>query len=802
MTKPKYNENKITWNTVKLRKYLAIAGVVIVIAIVFYVLVGKRIVRVSDRQQLKELNVILITLDTLRVDYVSAYGKGKANTPAMDGVAGEGVLFERCIAQTPLTLPSHTSILSGSYPLYHQIRDNGGFLVPQNLQMVSEVLQKQGVATAAFIASYVLHSKWGINQGFDTYSDAFDLSKFEKVSLGLVQKRAAEVLRDAEQWLLAFQEKNKANNQNNKNGTRFFTWIHLYDPHTPYDPPSPYKEKYPRQPYRGEVEYLDWQLGLFFEFLKQQGLYDTTLIIMAADHGESLGEHGEHTHGYFIYEPTVHVPLIIRAPFKFPVSRITNTVELIDIAPTILDALGIAIPVSYQGQSLLGLMWGENNRTKNTAYTETYYPRLHFGWSELKALYYGQQEKYILAPKEELYDLKADYGESENLGLKKSYQLKQARSRLQKFIREKSRDAVKPGEAKSMDQEDLQKLAALGYLTSVVDTAGKQDLPDPKGKVQVFNNLAKARDLIAQDRHAEAIALLEAVIASEPHLVDGLLQLGNAYSNIERYQDALNCYYRVLAQKPDYNAAMINVLNMMIRLGQHEKGIEEALRFLKTFPDDHAILNELGTIYVLMGDYARALEVLNRSIASEKINPQAFNHLAGIYIITRDFAKARSFALLAYQINPKLKKVNYHMAQVEEEAGNIPKALEYYKKELEYSPGDYKSAYNLAEDLRKSGRYEEAISYYRIAMESNPGFNISYFMIAKYDLDRRQNLPEAIDLCNKGILIKPVDKYTVFGYYILSDIYSFKGDQVQYRFYFAKAEATKRDLLAKNKWEK
>ncbi|MCK4944198.1 MAG: sulfatase-like hydrolase/transferase, partial [Candidatus Aminicenantes bacterium] len=289
------------------------------------------------------------------------------------------------------------------------------------------------------------------------------------------------MLENAKKWLLINKKK------------KFFTWIHLYDPHTPYDPPSPFKERYRRRPYRGEVEYMDQQLGIFFEFLKKEGFYDKSLIILLSDHGESLGQHGENTHGFFIYEPTARVPLIIRAPFKFSNKKIKNIVELIDVAPTILEALEVPVQSSCQGQSLIGLMFGDKERKKNTAYTETYYPRLHYGWSELKALYYNKNWKYILAPKPELYDLKKDNGEEKNLALIKSPESRKAKEKLRKFIAEKSLGARKPGEVAKLDKDDMQKLASLGYLTAFVNTSGKKNLPDPKGKVQVFNSLAKAR---------------------------------------------------------------------------------------------------------------------------------------------------------------------------------------------------------------------------------------------------------------------------------------------------------------------
>jgi arylsulfatase A-like enzyme/Tfp pilus assembly protein PilF len=785
----KLKEKKKSFDISAIKRYLPFIGLALGLLIVLYILFGTKLSIAYKRKQLKDLNVILITLDTLRADFVSAYEKGKAETPHMDQIAQEGVLFEACITQTPLTLPSHTSILSATYPLYHQVRDNGGFLVPESLEFVSEILQKEGFATSAFIGSYVLHSKWGINQGFDTYSDDFDLSKYKKISLGNVQKRADEVLGNAKKWLLANKKK------------KFFTWIHLYDPHTPYDPPSPFKEKYPRQPYRGEVEYMDHHLGLFFDFLKEEGLYEKSLIIMAADHGESLGQHGENTHGFFIYEPTAWVPLIVRAPFKFPAQRIKNIVELIDLAPTILDALGIPIPSSYQGQSLLSLMFGDKEREKDIAYTETYYPRLHYGWSELKALYYNKNWKYIIAPKQELYDLQKDKRERNNLVLKKSTQARRAKIRIQEFIKDKSKNAIKPGEAGKLDKDDLQKLAALGYVTTFVDTSGRTNLPDPKGKVYVFNYLSEAKKNMAEEKYDEAIEILKKIIEENPQIVDGILQLGNVYSQKKMHEEALNCFYRVLEQKPDYHAAMINVANSLMRLGRFDKGIEEVQRFLKTFPNDHTLLNELGVFYFQKKEYDKALEILNRSIEIERVNPHAFNRLGGIYVIKKDLKKAETFLNKALEINPTLKKLYFNLAQIEEERGNADKAIEYYKKELKNYPDDFKSAYNLGEELRKRGRYEEAVKYYRKSINSNPHFNISYFMIAKYYLDRRTGLEEAVELCEKGIKIKPPNKYTTFGYYILADIYSFKGDQAKSRSYFSKGEELKRTLMQKNQWE-
>lgn len=785
---PLTGKGKFPFSKIPLKRIISYLAIVTAVALVFFIFIGPGVKSSINRGKLKDLNVIFITLDTLRADFVGVYKKGKAETPSMDAVANEGVVFENCISQSPLTLPSHTTMLTGTYPTYHQIRDNGGFLVPDSLEFVSEVLKKNGFTTSAFIASYVLHSKWGINQGFDYYSDDFDLSRYEKISLGNVQKRAQEVLADAQKWLIANREK------------RFFSWIHLYDPHTPYDPPPPFAERFANRPYRGEVEYMDQQLGLFFEFLKNNGLYDRTLIIMAADHGESLGQHGEQSHGFFIYETTVHVPLIIRSPFHFPVSRVSHLVELADIAPTILDVLGITIPATYQGQSLVNAMFGDSNNLKKTAYSETYYPRLHYGWSELKALYHDNSWKYIQAPREELYDLENDETEENNLSLKESGKVRRVRERLNRLIQKQSQGARKPGEALQMKKDDLQRLAALGYITTFIDTSGKTDLPDPKGKVMVFNDLDRAREHLHNQKYQDAIDILLKIIADNPQIVDGMLLLGNVYAQNNQPELALETFYKILDQKPDYHAAMINILNALGRMEQFEKAKTEAIRFLKIFPGDHTLMNELGAVYYMIGDYQKARGQFDESIKLEPVNSHAFNYIGAIHFIDGHYDKAREFLAKARDINPSLRRLNFHLAQVEEAQGNHEKALAFYREELRLFPEAFKAAYNAAEILRKAGRNDEAAELYKQAITGNPGFNIPYFMIAKYHLDRKSDLETAEKLCLEGIKLPPENKYTVLGYLVLADICAIKGDPRQSEQHLTQGNRLKQKLIRENRW--
>ncbi|MGD2091342.1 MAG: sulfatase-like hydrolase/transferase [Candidatus Aminicenantes bacterium] len=733
----------------------------------------------SKKKQLGQLNVILITIDTLRTDHVSAYGKGRANTPNLDRLAGEGVLFETCIAQVPYTLPSHTTILSGTYPLYHQVRDNAGFVVPERLNLVSEVLKKEkNMAASAFVSTYVLHSKWGLNQGFDSYSNVMnrpDSTDLEKLSL--LERRADSVLKDAQQWI----DKNKENH--------FFTWIHLYDPHTPYNPPSPFKEKFNADPYRGEVEYADEQLGHFFAFLKEKNLYDQSLIILTADHGEGLHDHGEPTHCYFVYDTTVWVPLIIRAPFQFPVKRVKSIVEHVDIAATIFDAFNIPIPNDCQGESLLPLMFKEKSRKKETAYTETYYTRLHYGWSELHA-WYQDDFKYIQAPKPELYNLETDADEGQNLFLKKSYKSKNMKKTLDKFIRDQSKNALLPGNMKNFSRKDLKKLETLGYVTTFVDTRGKKNLADPKDKLEIYNAYLNTHDIMRQKRYDEAIEILEKIVADSPEIIDAYLNLVIVYKRKKMLNKALEIAYKVLEQKPDYYAVMVNIVGILTDLEDYEKAIEETNRFLKIFPEDHVLFSKLGLIYYYQNDLDTALVHLQQSVKLEEKSPFNLKKIGEIYILKEQYDKAEDYINRALALVPKLKGANYHLGQIEDARENYKKANDYYREEIRLNPGAYKACYNLAGNLKRAGDFNEAIEFYKKVIEIEPSFKMGYFMLANsyLEMGEEANYREAITLCQKGIALEPQDKETLFGYFIITNLYSRLGDQQNLSLYTKRGE--------------
>src|SRR6202011_3292345 len=344
-------------------------------------------------------NVILITIDTVRADHLGCYGATNVKTPTLDGLARDGIVFERAISQVPLTWPSHAVILTGTYPFQNGVQDFTGQPLDERFRSLAQVFKQQGYATGAVISAFVLDRSWGLARGFDFYDDAFSAETFQTKDIGLVDRKAGESVTRALKWL------NKKLVQTPRRP--FFFWLHLYDPHSPYDPPEPFRTQYRGHLYDGEIAYADHELERLFTWLKQNRLYDRSLIAFLSDHGESLGEHGEQEHGFFVYNATVHVPLIVKPPAGSGIrpGRISRLVETVAVAPTLVRVARIqdAIEKQFQSQGL----FGAGAEAEDESYSETFYPFSSFGWNPLQALETSRYH-YIDAPQPELYDLAAD----------------------------------------------------------------------------------------------------------------------------------------------------------------------------------------------------------------------------------------------------------------------------------------------------------------------------------------------------------------------------------------------------------
>ena len=713
----------------------------------------------------KDFNYILITVDTLRADRIHCYGFPTIETPFMDLFASKGIKFEKCIAQTPLTLPSHASILTGTQPLFHGVRDNGGFLVPPELVTLAELFKDKGYQTAAFVAAYVLDSKWGLNQGFDYYFDNFDLSRFQKISLGSVQRPANEVMDEALSWL------------EEKKEEKFFTWIHLYDPHTPYEPPPPFDKKYPGRPYIAEIAFTDSQLGRLWEFLQEDNILDNSFLIFASDHGESLGEHREKTHGFFVYQKAIHVPLIFVMPFeKLQGVSSSQVVSLVDIMPTVMEMAEIPIVPQIQGESLVPNFFNPE-KSHSYAYAETFYPRFHYGWSELKSL---QNERYklIIAPDVELYDLIEDPDEKKNLASTHKKVLAELKAEADNFLEKYSQNALEM-DYRKMDEETREKLAALGYIGTFADSSklkGKK-LANPKEKIAVFNKLSRAKEMGLQGKVDEAVDIIKGIIADDPDIINAYFSLGNIYFKQGKYKEAIAYFQESLERKPDDNFTIINIANAYRRIGKNEEAEQFILSHLEKGISDSQFYFILGSIKGIQKNYDEAIKYYQQCLSINPSSSSSHNALAAIYLNKDDLLNAEKHIKSVLELNPKLSNAHYHLAQLLEKKGDLKKAEEAYKKELEYLPNHFRASFNLSRLYRIFKQEEDELKYLQRTIEINPDFPMSYFYLVRIYLNRGENFEEAISLVKKGIDLKPEPKDLALGYFLLADLYNRIGNE-------------------------
>ncbi len=403
---------------------------------------------------------------------------------------------------------------------------------------------------------------------------------------------------------------------------------------------------------------------------------------------------------------------------------------------------------------MLGLMFGTSEDNDPVAYTETFYPRLHYGWSELRALYH-QDLKLIDAPEMELFRISNDIQEQTNLVTNPSFnaQKKEIRDKLRDFVDRKSENALETLTA-PLSREDREALRALGYATSTLHSTDGAALADPKEKIDIYNRLSRATDSLERQRYDEAITAATEVLQAEPDLVEALVLLGNIRQRQGNYQKAVHSFERVLELKPDANFTMIDIVSCLINMGNYDRAISRAKAFIEKFPNDPTLYEELGFAHFYKRDLDQALEFLQKSIDIEP-NSVSLSKAGEVHALKGDHTAAKSYLERALAMNPKSKGTYYVMAHIEESNKNFDKAVEYYEKKLENNPSEYKAAFNIAVILKNQGRYDLAVPYYRKTIDINPRFNMSYFMIANYYLEAETNLGEAIDICKKGIGAAP-----------------------------------------------
>ena len=738
------------------------------------------------------LNLVVITLDTTRADRLGPYGYPNAGTPNLDALARDGVLFDHASTSAPITLPAHSSLFTGRFPPQHGVRDNGGYFLSDKEQTLAETLKARGYATGGFVAAYVLDSKWGIAQGFDTYFDDFDLAKYKVFSMGAIQRPGNEVVDKALPWI-----DQQLGQQSNK---PFFAWVHLYDAHAPYNPPEPFRGRYPGNPYQGEISFADSQVGRVVQFLRDRDLFDRTVIVVIGDHGESLNDHGEEGHGFFIYESVVHVPMIVRAPDRASMKNrhVTDSVRSVDVMPTVLDLLGVPAPAgaAMDGVSVTPLMTGARQDMGLEAYAEAVYPLHHFGWSDLRALRQGRY-KLIAAPRPELYDLQDDPVEATNLFAARKALGDRMLGRLAELEAHFKSSAQAKSQAVEIDPDAKARLAALGYVGSFVASVGddgsRAGLADPKDKVHLFNRISRARDLARNENElAAAMTMLDEVLKEDPKVIDAWFTLGNMAGRRGRWEQAIGYFKRALALKADDEEAVINLAHAYRKTGRDDEALVGFRRFLELDPKNAQVHYEIAQILIDRGELAAASTELRAALAVEPKMAAARNALGVVALNQGDLASAETQIRQALEMKPDVRLAHYNLALLAEKRNDLVTAQAEYTHELELHPNNFKAAFNLGklyEAQRRTGEQEAA---YRKAIEANPEFGEGYFYLAKLLLDQGRGFEEAVTLAKKGLEVAPKSAYAPLGHYVLADLYSRMGRRAD-----AAAEAERGRALEK-----
>jgi arylsulfatase A-like enzyme/Tfp pilus assembly protein PilF len=709
----------------------------------------------------RELNLLIITLDTTRADRIGAYGDRAIETPTLDRLAREGVLFEQAMAAAPLTLPAHSSIFTSRFPPEHGVRDNGGFFLSPQQRTLASILKGRGFRTGAVVGAYVLDGKWGLNQGFETYVDDFDLSKLSGFGIGDVQRPGNEVVDRALPWL----EKVK--------GQRFFGWLHFYDPHSPYEPPEPFKSRYAEHPYSGEIAFVDSQIARLIDFLERNGLLDRTIVAVMGDHGEGLNQHKEGSHGFFIYESTTRVPFIIRAPFEsMRGRRVTDPVRSVDLMPTALDLLGIAPPQAIAGVSLAPLMTGSRRTLDLEGYAEALYPLHHFGWSELRAWRAGRY-KVIDAPRPELYDLDRDPDETTNLYADRRSVADGMIARLRQQEKEDASGASKP--APEVDPEARARLAALGYVGSFVATVSGPgtNRADPKDKIDLFNLMTEAREITRDETSFEKIAAMyRKVLADDPNVIDAWFNLGNVHYRYRKYEEAIEYFKKALELKPDYDLPVINMANAYRRLGRDDAALAGYEHYLTIDPKNANVRYQVGEIYMDRGDVARAEQNFRQALEIDPREASAMNAIGVIAFNHGDLGTAEREVRAALEIKKDVRLAHYNLALIAEERSDWTTAEAEYKKELELHPNAYKAAFNLGRLYERQGNPGAQLASLKQAVDLNPDFAEGKLFLAKAYLDQGQHFPEAIELARKSLALGARKDLVPLAHFVLADLYN------------------------------
>lgn len=640
-------------------------------------------------KQPKIKNVILISLDTCRADYLGCYGFEKNTSPNIDALAAEGLVFENAFTPIPLTLPAHSSMFTGTYPPYHKVHDNINYKLDKSNITIAEILREKGYATAAIISSYVLYPQFGTGQGFGSYNNEF----IDPIVAGTnrdTERRGGETSEFACRYL----DKHKKE--------PFFLFLHYYDPHADYDPPEPFASQFSDDLYSGEIAYTDYCLGQVIDKLKAMHLYDSTLIIIVGDHGEALGEHGETEHGYFIYQCSTRVPFIIKVPGLRKGKRIEDVASLVDVVPTILSYLEIDIADYIQGHDLSVYGTAKNDvNPQRQVYTESLIPT-KYGCNPLLGLLETRFE-YIKTTRPELYDMVEDKGDENNLIKNQTKRAKLMNAKLNEFTSRIVGTAAISGKIE-LDEASRRRLESLGYVGagSLSDSLEFDNTKkDPKDLIGYYDNVQKVTRLKYKAKYAEAEAMCQAMLKDWPQIPNTNFQLTQIAYSQENMEKTIK-----------YGTDFLAMVEGTVDLSLEATGINPT----KDIAMAH---NLIGQATFELGKYDMAIEHWNKALGFKTNWPEVHNNIAGAFYKAGNMDKAIEHWRMTLRLVPGWKEVqnnlNALLRQKERE-----KTIAALEKKVKVNPDDAETHNELGKIFYRSGQFDKVVLHWSEVLRINP----------------------------------------------------------------------------------
>jgi arylsulfatase A-like enzyme/Tfp pilus assembly protein PilF len=649
------------------------------------------------------LSVLVITIDTLRADALGAYGRTGAGTPWIDRLAQGGVRFEHAHAHNVVTLPSHANLFSGRYPLTHGVRDNSGFRFPADRPTLASLLKARGYRTGAFVSAFPLDSRFGLDAGFDVYDDRLGGAETRTAFL-VPERRGPETVEAAARWLATRGE------------SRVFGFLHLYEPHFPYQPPEPFSSRFPREPYQGEVAAADAALEPLLRPILEAGDAGRTLVVLTSDHGEALGDHGEQTHGIFAYEATLRVPLVLYAPHLLRPATVSAPVRHVDVLPTVLDLLGLPPPSELDGRSLLPLIAG-GSAPAAPSYFEALSSSLNQGWAPLRGVI-DAGLKYVDLPVPELYDIATDPAESRNLAAARPAELERLRGLLS-GLRTSERAAEKSPE----DASTLERLRALGYVAASQPAAGKQRYTvedDPKRLIDVDVRASEILRLYHAGDLEGALALSRENIRRRPDMPLAYLHEAHLLQARGDLGGAVEAARKAVALRPADEESVALLAVYLTQAGRPREAVDLLEPYTAASKPDLDLLTARGMGLAALGRREEALATFARARDTDPSNPMVLVNIGTVHLMAGETGPAVESFESALRIDPGLARAHNSLGVIAARQGRPGEAIERWKRAASLDPEDYQTLFNLGSVLRQQGRVTEARPYLEAYLREAP----------------------------------------------------------------------------------